>query len=547
MKTQMQKNPILWMVVAGAAYTVGKYFGRWLSGMFALVLMLATMPAFGINYTIWNLTTSTRTFNEYRNGVNQGAFTGGINVLPGEARNVTSTATAGTVVTCVDGNAIYPVYPTAGFVSPAEGTFICFGTNQCSSISKILSATKTTTGRGIAVLKRDGVYNDSMSVYGIDTPITNGNTASWTVSITVCTNSTVSPNWEISFREYYANVTTSSNGVVTVTQTNRDTAVASTGSSLTNNTGSSPSGSYTNTPILWSGQTNSLINFAGTSATAAKDDTLKAGFNVLGQKLNEIIQNQTLNSASGGTGSGGNNDDVVSAIGNFHDDNTNILGNILGILGRTNLAYGTGSGTNATTAAGEASGIISSIQGSNDGLVSDLGSAPSILGGGSSSVFTMSFFGYTLNLDPEVRFPGAAGFFKTGFQFLVWVWLAKYLIGLYLETAKTYATAQTGGLPAIGPWGSGGLIIVAIVAAAIVTAWVAVFALVFSAGLDAIVGMAGFGSGFATTNNGALYLINLFFPVAFIMSCAWTRIIAPLVVTKAIIATASMQRFLLGK
>jgi len=511
-----------------------------------ILFLLASIPAYcGGTYTVYNFANTLGSIDvkEYRNGVYWGTPVAWQNIPLGESRDNTSTAGDGVAITVREANSVYLGEPLAGYVTPRNGVFVIFGTNQCVTVNKILAITNTTMAKKMYVVKRDGEFSESGGLYGMDTPVPLGNVYSRTIALTVCSNGTVSPTWEIYLKDYYATVIGD-----TIVQTNSEKKIVSGegGNSITNMANGNPGGNITNTLVNWYSQTNSLVNFSGTSSTAARDDTLKAGFNVIAQKLDTIAVNQSLNSGSGSSG-GTDNSDVVDVIGNFRDANTNLLGDINEILGRTNLSFGTGSGTNSDTAAGIAGGIIGGIQDSADAVIGDLGSAPSILGGGASSIFTFSLAGNTINLDPEVRFPGASGFFKAGIMMLAGMALARYLVDLYLQTATVYATSQTGGVPAIGPWGTVGLAVVIVVATAIVTAWVGVFALLFSYGLDNLIGVNGYAASFSTSNAGALYLINLFLPVGFLMSCAWTRIIAPFVVTKAIIATASLQRFLIGK
>lgn len=307
-------------------------------------------------------------------------------------------------------------------------------------------------------------------------------------------------------------------------------------------------GTNTGGAIGWASQTNAFITFNGTSATAARDDTLKAGFNVLAQQLNAIDGKLATIGAIGieNGGAGGEGGSSDAAIEAFHRDNTNLLTEISGKLSSTNYT-GESSGTNSTAALDSADDIMGGIDSQGQGVLDGLGSAPGILGGGSSAGLSFDFMGQTLNLDPEVRFPGAATFFKSGIMLLVSLWLGRYLADLYLKTAAIYASSQTGGVPAIGPWGSLGVPIAVAVAIAVVTLWVAVFTVLFSEGLDYLSGVSATVSSFSTSNQTALYLINLFFPVSFLLSAAWTRMIAPVAVTKVIIMTASAQRFLLGK
>lgn len=334
------------------------------------------------------------------------------------------------------------------------------------------------------------------------------------------------------------------------------------GGSPTNNLST---GSITNTgsvPVPWQSLTNGIIDFAGTGSGAARDDTLKAGFNKLADQniaIKNAIDLNTValmegfgavtNALSGG-GGGGTNDlsGLTNAIGAFHHDNTNLLAGIFGALGGTN-GYGvSGYGTNSGSAYGLGEGLTTGISGSADAVMGDFGeTAPEILAGGSAADLSFQMAGHTINLDPEVRFPGVGTFFKAGLMLAFGMWLGRYLVDLYLKVATVYATSQTGGVPAVGPFGSIGLGIAGLVAVAVVTLWLAVFALLFEKGLNYVGTIAATANGVTTGNATALYLINYFFPVAFIMSALWTRIIAPFAVTKLVIITTSAQRFLLGK
>jgi len=316
--------------------------------------------------------------------------------------------------------------------------------------------------------------------------------------------------------------------------------------------GGGAAGAFNPTNIVWRDYTN-IIDFSGTSSTAAKDDTLKAGFGRVSDQLREIKESIDLGTAATLQGSGissgsitGDMSGVISAVNSFHVDNTNLLTGIYNSLNQTNFGMGT-SATNGGDAMSLAEGLTDSISDSADSALSGLGTAPAILSGGSAAGLSMEFMGRTLNFDPAEIYPGAGDFMRAGLMLVVALWLGRYLVDLYLKTATVYATSQTGGVPAIGPWGAIGLPLAIVVAAAIVALWVAVFALLFSNGLDYIGTIGATAGGVILGDGGALYLLNHFFPIAFILSACWTRLIAPFAVTKLIIITASAQRFLLGK
>lgn len=317
-------------------------------------------------------------------------------------------------------------------------------------------------------------------------------------------------------------------------------------------TGGGGVGAFNPTNVVWRNYTN-VIDFTGTSATAAKDDTLKAGFGRLSDQLREVKESIDLNtvatlqgSGSSSTNGSGDMSGVEDAIDEFHRDNTNLLAGILGALTNASMAVGDMS-TNGAAALTEATTRMSDATAAADDALTALGSAPTEIGSPSASVFTFTFVGQEMNIDPENLFPGMGAFFRAGMMLVVGMWLGRYLSELYRNTATTFATAQTGGVPSVGPFGSVGLIMGAAVAVAVIVLWVAVFTYFFSFVTSLFGEIAGAVAGFNVGDSGAAYLINYFFPVAFIMACAWTRLIAPIAVTKLVILTSAAQKLLLGK
>lgn len=423
-------------------------------------------------------------------------------------------------------------------------SFFYMGTNECVFFDKTINITNFSPNPRRAVMVINGVRGSGQTIApGAWFPFT-------FEDMGVCTNGNFD-SFSVQWLDTLPQVDIA-DGNLSFTLTNRGTTIFTNGglTALYTNTEGYGDGSPITgrNPVPWQNQTNSVINFSGTSTTAAKDDTLKAGFNGLMSKLDALGDKIDLNTGATLQGSGGTNEDgVASAINRFHTDNTNLLGQINGILGRGTNYTGAGSGTNGTDAMSQAMGIMGTVDGTAQGVLDDLGEAPSILSGGSSAGLTFTFAGQEMNLDPEVRFPGAATFFKSGIMLLVTLWLGRYLVDLYLRTAQVYASSQTGGVPAVGPWGSVGLGISLLVAIAVVTLWAVVFTGLFTYGLNHLSTVSDTVAGFTTSNATALYLINLFFPISFLLTAAWTRLVAPFAVTKIIILTASAQRFLLGK
>lgn len=290
------------------------------------------------------------------------------------------------------------------------------------------------------------------------------------------------------------------------------------------------------TNILWSSSssTNTIISQQqGDSAIkeAVDANTLsnERGFNGVSNAILSLIESQTN-----------------GPVRAFHIDNTNALSRI-----NSNLTFNgsaiSGSASNQTSAEAAANSILSSVNSSADSASTGLGSAPSVLTGGDATALSFELAGHEINLDPEVRFPGIGAFFKNALTAVIALALGRFLVNLYRETAAVYASSQTGGVPAVGPWGSVGIGIAALVPVIIVTMWVVVFTLVFSYMLAPLLDLQGQVGSLSMGNATALYLINYFLPVSFALSAAWTRIVAPLAVTKLVIVSASAQRFLFGK
>lgn len=310
----------------------------------------------------------------------------------------------------------------------------------------------------------------------------------------------------------------------------------------------------TNTPLLNYGLSNSIptnIIWTAQQQTNAIQSQQAGDMSTRDelQKLRAEVAKGSANivDAIGGisTGGGSTNSDAA-AIQAFHTDATNLLSEINNSLQYTNNLAA--SSTNASDATSAANSIISDMQSEGDAAIAELGSAPTgFLSGGSPEVFTMDFMGTELNLDPAVRFPGSGEFSKALISFLALLGLGRYLADLYLKASIAYSGAETGGIPAVGPWGSAGVAISFISAAAIVTLWIVVFTAIFGYAAAQFTEIASSAAGVSLSNNGTLYLINYFIPVSLLLSCAWTRIIAPFAVAKVVVAAASASRFIMAK
>lgn len=337
--------------------------------------------------------------------------------------------------------------------------------------------------------------------------------------------------------------------IKTVGQTNDYTFNLGTGGTNQGNTGSNTFDSQTNTfwPVYgdmpnWNATslTNpGAINWNNPDSTAARDATLKAGFNKIASQLDSVINGEAMikeaiENAPNSAGETG----VVAAVESFHRDMTNRWD--------TNLTV-SASSTNASSAQTKAAEFIAETETAATGIETAIGSAPEILTGGSPAGLTIEFAGQTLNLDPAVRFPGSGELVKGLIMLVVSLSLGKYLSELYFKTVATYATSETGGVPALGPWGAVGAVLAVIVAGAIIVLWIVVFTKIFGYITEHVSALVSSTGGVTLGNAGALYLLNYFFPLSFMLSAAWTRIIAPFGMAKVIMVTSSAQRFLMGK
>jgi len=504
---------------------------------------------------VYNGDYQSRTFKRWENGSYTGTPTEWSTIAPGaigwglSAQTEITDRVQAQVANAPDDYA----YPLTG-VNGGGGLLIYFGTNECLTISKVYTFNNTSANKVQISLYKNDVAQE-LTVGGTRVTLwpvgQEGSSYSQSVDSQVCRTGIVDRvEWRIV--KNVLDIKTDDDGSVTFTNSITDENVygSSTGTNNWGVGGTPGSGiTITNDPVTHTAYTNAALNFSGGDTTTARESTLRSGLSAIVAELKQLNTGMDQNTAAtiqnGGGGGGGGETDmtgVINAVENFHGDNTNLLTGILGALSGTNTLAGGG-----TNSGGEHLGLVDSLDNGNEDILTSLGTAPSILTGGDSSALTIAFFGTSLNLDPAVRFPGIGEFFKAGIMAVVSIMLGRYLSTLYFETAKVYATSQTGGLPAFGPWGSLGAIIAAAVPIIIVTAWVALFTAMFSYGISELNNVNSTVAAWTLANGTALYLINYFFPVSFILSAAWTRIIAPFAATKLIIVTSSMQRFLLGK
>lgn len=521
--------------------------------IFCLLLLSAISANAAATLRAYNFSNVNVTFRVVRTGANPADYepgSGWDNIIPGGMTLTTPTGAGNFYqVRTTSGGGAINTFPASPMAHGPDLFNIYFGTNECVEIDMLATLSNTTQAKRTGLIKINGTTVDQVTLWPVGQL---GSTYSRTVTITVCSNGYMD-KIEYQYRDYRLSLTEENPlDPPVLTRTNLDETIVGVGGTGYTNwfMTTNQTVSITNPITPWQNNSNSFINFNGTGTGAARDDTLKSGFNTLASQLDGIrreIEFQTLaETGSSGTNGSGDNSGVIDAVNAFHTDNTNLLGQINRNL--TNSPSISGTHTNLADAQSAADSIMGSATSSGDSLLDSIGTtAPGVLTGGDSSGLTISLVGFDLNLDPEHQFPGLAAFFKNGISLIALLILARYMVGEYKDAAKVYASSQTGGVPAVGPWGSVGLGIAIITPTIIVGLWVVIFATLFTIGLNQLGVLPDAATAFNSGNTTALYLINLFFPISLLMTCAWTRIYTPILITKLVIASHSVQRFLLGK
>jgi len=244
---------------------------------------------------------------------------------------------------------------------------------------------------------------------------------------------------------------------------------------------------------------------------------------------------------------------IVNAINALHHSQTNHSG-------ATN--YNNSAGVNQAAAISAGNSAIATTVEKFDSAITGMGSPPDISLDGSPELMEIAFMDTTLNLDPEVRFPGAMSMIKALITLVATLYFLINMTELYLRVATTYATAQTGGVPnmegsVLGTGGNiAGVVAALVISAAFIAIWVLTFDSIFSLILgtgDTIQSLMSGMDAKATLATGAIsnpitrYLLDSVFPLSLLLSYAWTRIVAQFTIAKLIIVSSSISRFLFGK
>lgn len=310
-----------------------------------------------------------------------------------------------------------------------------------------------------------------------------------------------------------------------------------------------------NNPTPYNATNQNPIVFTGTNDT-------RDGFGAVYDILTKFAAQNDANLRSLRTNGGGGST-TVSVTNNLTLSVTNInSGGETGIVDAINSFHnsftnGTGSGmptwaTNLADIQGIAETAINPSIELLDGAIGDLGEAPTILDGGSPDM-TINFMGQDLNLDPNVWLPGAMPLLKGLITLIATVFFSIHCSKLVWDATKTYASAQTGGVPNIEGtiFGVGGNVAGATLAAIIpgifILIWVAVFYWFFTVVIGNLADMGTAASGVALGNSTALYLLNSVFPLSLLLTFAWTKVALYLGASKVVLLAATISRYLFGK
>lgn len=527
---------------------IAKQFGKRNPLPWWLCVFLAMFPCGNISagqVTVYNGSGNNyQSFARYVNGAYQNSPTEW-NYLSAGARGTITEADGNLIQARNTGLGAVYAYPQAGVTVTANGNhlFVFFGTNSCVTFTNTITFQNNSPLRKFMIPYNNGTPAESRAFW-----IEPGATKIIAVDIVACTNGYFS-NW--TFEDYTSQIvqTPSTNGGYGFTTFNITNTWVNTGSGMSNASFPTSTVALTNATALWSNQTNSFINFTGTGTGAARDDTLKAGFNVLAGQLRSIgNQMDTLTAAtlqgSGGSGGSGTNDINVSVTV------TNVGGSNYPAYysdawqGFTNM----NTITNAATASATAlrNGLEEATNGF--GITSGTPVAPT---------YTINFMGNDVDFNPFTRWPVIGEVSK-------WAWGTCAIIVFMCWLGKTiqrdvvaeFSKMQTGGVPnmsmegtILGVGGGGNFLGMAI--AAIVPV---IFVSMMVAGVLALVswGLGHVTSYFSSMDGSSLpgtfwYIADQLIPVALVVSLGIARVVGNFVVAAGIAAASSVVRFLPGK
>lgn len=310
-----------------------------------------------------------------------------------------------------------------------------------------------------------------------------------------------------------------------------------------NNTYSITNSNPNSTP--WQSATNGQINFTGTSSTAARDDTLKAGFNTLAanQKL-QLAQGQHLIEAVNGIQGGSSGAVTVNLTNNFTDSNiVNSINSLHNSL--TNFSTNTGWQNFITN---DVAGYYGDAKGHLDTVKANL-TGPTVADSSSLPSMVAAMGGWNFDFSPGSH--GLAPLFETAKALFKWLLVAAFLTKIIkdaMEFVKTMASAQQITFPQVNVIGNTlGAIAIPVIVVVILGAMGIALATITSS----IVSHSDLFSIFNTNPLGSasavgLQLANAFFPFATLFSLVVAYAIYRVTMTTAATVVVFVIRGVIG-
>lgn len=232
------------------------------------------------------------------------------------------------------------------------------------------------------------------------------------------------------------------------------------------------------------------------------------------------------------------------------------LTNQVGVGSSSNYAVGW-SVTNSQNWSSSSNSAIAALGGAEtnfDSALSRMGSAPQFNGSGSSNALAFAFCGTVLNVNPEVIMPGLTSIIYNAWVFILLAGFALWAGHLMFEASKTFAAAETGGVPNLEGsfFGFGGNVIGVAVAILVPLALLFVWRFIFNRlfgdlfgsmdSLGTAKGLLGFGG-----NQLFQWFITNLFPLNLALSLLFTQITLYFTAGKVVLVAAAASRWLWGK
>ena len=280
-----------------------------------------------------------------------------------------------------------------------------------------------------------------------------------------------------------------------------------------------------------------------------------------------VMQGIATNGGFGAGGSGTNSFDVAGVTNNATANMrvlSNGLSSISGALsngfagltngaGYSNLVTGgmiPSSGTNGDAALASGNSASAAAQSAADGAIAAVGSPPQP-GDGSMPSLNITIAGATMDISPEAIAPGITASLKSMITLVALITFAMSAGKLFWEASRTYAQAQTGGVPDLDAevLGVGGNVFGVIAAIAVPTVFIGLWVALFTALFGLLTGFLSqlATSAFSLPNATAMAMLEAVFPLNLILSLVWTRVVMQFSAAKLVIISASASRYLFGK